>query len=50
MAVGIRLDAVSKQFSHRTRGDLWAVRDVTLDVPPGQFLTLLGPSGCGKSA
>jgi NitT/TauT family transport system ATP-binding protein len=26
-----------------------AVQDVTLDVPPGQFLVLLGPSGCGKS-
>jgi NitT/TauT family transport system ATP-binding protein len=26
-----------------------AVENVTLDVPPGQFLVLLGPSGCGKS-
>ena len=26
-----------------------AVQNVTLDVPPGQFLVLLGPSGCGKS-
>ena len=26
-----------------------AVRDVTLDVAPGEFLTLLGPSGCGKT-
>jgi spermidine/putrescine transport system ATP-binding protein len=25
------------------------VRDVTLDVRPGEFLTLLGPSGCGKT-
>jgi iron(III) transport system ATP-binding protein len=49
VAAGIRLEGVSKQFTHRTRGDRWAVRDVTLDVPPGRFLTLLGPSGCGKT-
>ena len=26
-----------------------ALRDVNLDVRPGEFLSLIGPSGCGKS-
>jgi spermidine/putrescine transport system ATP-binding protein len=33
----------------RTYGAVRAVRDVSLEVPPGQFVTLLGPSGCGKT-
>ena len=30
-------------------GDLWVVRDFSLTVRDGEFLTLLGPSGCGKT-
>ena len=33
----------------RRYGEVAAVRDVSLDVAPGQFVTLLGPSGCGKT-
>ncbi|WP_291362094.1 ABC transporter ATP-binding protein [Devosia sp.] len=36
---------VSKLFSNGTL----ALKDMTLDVRRGEFLSLLGPSGCGKS-
>jgi spermidine/putrescine transport system ATP-binding protein len=38
------LEAVTKRF-----GELAAVRDMTLDIPRGEFFTMLGPSGCGKT-
>jgi iron(III) transport system ATP-binding protein len=47
--IGVQVDGVSKRFSHRVKGEIYAARDVRLDVAPGEFLTLLGPSGCGKT-
>jgi NitT/TauT family transport system ATP-binding protein len=45
----IRLDGVAKIYRTR-RGDLVpAVEDITLQVEPNEFVTLVGPSGCGKS-
>jgi len=40
----LRIRGVSRSY-----GDVRAVREVSLEVPAGQFLTLLGPSGCGKT-
>jgi len=31
------------------KGEVYAVRDVSLTVQPAELLTLLGPSGCGKT-
>ncbi|HVJ72885.1 MAG TPA: ABC transporter ATP-binding protein [Casimicrobiaceae bacterium] len=47
--LGVQVEGVSKRYAHRVKGEVYAARDVRLDVAPGEFLTLLGPSGCGKT-
>ncbi|RKN52307.1 ATP-binding cassette domain-containing protein, partial [Streptomyces klenkii] len=44
----VRLDHVSKSFGRPGRQQL-VLDDISLDVAPGEFVTLLGASGCGKS-
>ena len=47
--VGVKVEGLTKRYAHRVKGEVFAARDVHLDVAAGEFLTLLGPSGCGKT-
>ena len=41
----LKLENVKKQFAR----DVIPIKNMSIDVAEGEFLTLLGPSGCGKS-
>lgn len=44
------VDNVSRRFKTPQGNWLWALRNISFDVPSGEFLCIVGPSGCGKSA
>ena len=47
---GVRLEHISKIYKDpKTNKDFYAVKDTSLEIKPGSFVTLLGPSGCGKT-
>jgi ABC-type sugar transport system ATPase subunit len=41
--------SVSLRRMSKSYGAVPVIRSLDIDVPDGQFLTILGPSGCGKS-
>jgi NitT/TauT family transport system ATP-binding protein len=45
----LNLDNVSLTYSSN-RGNLTALRDLSMRVGTGEFVAVLGPSGCGKSS
>ena len=43
-SVGVSIRSISKRY-----GSTEALKDITLNIEPGEFMSLLGPSGCGKT-
>jgi NitT/TauT family transport system ATP-binding protein len=51
-APGMALRAHDVEFSyfdHATKENLRAIDRIDLEIPEGQFVSIVGPSGCGKS-
>ncbi len=46
----LRLDRVRKSYAGANgRAEVTAIEEISLEVWPGEFVSLVGPSGCGKS-
>jgi ABC-type lipoprotein export system ATPase subunit len=48
-AVGLRLDSVSREFGGHNEMHVTALRDVSIEIGPCEFVSVVGPSGCGKT-
>jgi taurine transport system ATP-binding protein len=46
---GLVIDNISMRFDLPNGSHVQALQDVTLDLKPGELMSVLGPSGCGKT-
>ena len=47
--VPIQIRGVSKIFGEDSDRPFTALKQVSMDIQPGEFISVVGPSGCGKS-
>ncbi len=45
----ISIRNLKRSFKKQGGGELHALADVTFDIYPGEFVSIVGPSGCGKT-
>lgn len=48
MTIPLQVQSVSKSF-RQAAGSVRALRDINMEVEPGEFVAIMGPSGSGKS-
>lgn len=44
----VAVKSISMKY-HNPEGEIEALKDVSLDINDGEFISIVGPSGCGKS-
>lgn len=44
----IRIEGVNKEYG-KGKNTVAALKDINLEITPGEFIAVVGPSGCGKS-
>jgi ABC-type lipoprotein export system ATPase subunit len=48
-AVGLRLDSVSREYGRGDDMHVSALKNISLQIGPCEFVSIVGPSGCGKT-
>ena len=45
----VELKGLNKIYTNLLKDDTVALKDINLQIRPGEFISIIGPSGCGKS-